>query len=113
MGPIAYLCLTRHFLQSHNAIIVEIARDCPDIEKALGSHNWSEMLKNPNPNEKEQQSKVFHCRYNKGRDVQKNGACVTHLIKALAQSHYRLGLGWKRIDVEERWFRDFNPKSDQ
>ena len=54
-------------------VIVEIARKCPDIDKALGAHKWSEMLRNPREGEKDKESRVFHCLYNKGRDVQKNG----------------------------------------
>ena len=91
-------------------IIVEIARSCPDIGSALGAHSWGKMLKNPSLGEDVKESRIFYCQYTTGRDVQKTGMCTTLSRRIMAQSWLFYCLGWKRVDVEESWFRDFNPK---
>ena len=54
-------------------VIIEIARECPQLDRLLGEHRWSEFLRNPSEQEKDQVTKVFYCTYSTGRHVQKNG----------------------------------------
>ncbi|TDL22904.1 hypothetical protein BD410DRAFT_721962 [Rickenella mellea] len=56
-----------------NMVIIEVARDSKNMEKLLGAHKWSEILRDPTEEEKKFESRVFYCVFNKGRDVQKAG----------------------------------------
>lgn len=73
-------------LQS-DKIILEIRDTFKDWRVILGEHRWEEILKVPADNEKEQCSQIFYCRFTHDREVQKHG--------------------WKRIDVPQSWFRDW------
>ncbi|EIW54089.1 uncharacterized protein TRAVEDRAFT_132006, partial [Trametes versicolor FP-101664 SS1] len=66
------------------SVIIEIDESFPDFKRLLGEHRWSEFLVDPR-DEGRYVSKVFYCTYSTDRDVQKNG--------------------WKRVDVEDKWFR--------
>jgi hypothetical protein len=54
-------------------VIIEVARECPQLDRLLGEHRWSEFLKKPAEQDKGQVSEVFYCTYSTGRQVQKNG----------------------------------------
>lgn len=54
-------------------VIIEIARECPELDRLLGEHRWREFLKKSSKQEQDQVSKVFYCTYSTGRQVQKNG----------------------------------------
>jgi len=45
-----------------------------DHERLLGEHRWSEILREPDAEEKKRVSQVFHSFYAKGRDAQKDGS---------------------------------------
>jgi hypothetical protein len=60
-------------LKSASMVIIEIARDFDGFERLLGEHRWSELLVNPNEEEKHRVSKIYYCTYSSGREVQKNG----------------------------------------
>ncbi|EKM53677.1 uncharacterized protein PHACADRAFT_148424 [Phanerochaete carnosa HHB-10118-sp] len=74
---------------SPNMIIIEVMRNFPNFDRLLGEHRWSEVFQNPAPENRERVSKVFYCKYNTGREVQK--------------------YGWKCIFVREQWFSEWNP----
>ncbi|KIJ66077.1 hypothetical protein HYDPIDRAFT_87531, partial [Hydnomerulius pinastri MD-312] len=77
--------------QARDMVIIEINRDYQHFDRILGEHRWSEILRNPTKEEKERATQVFYCAYNTGRIVQKNG--------------------WKRIYVEEAWFKTWSPNN--
>jgi len=54
-------------------VIIEIARECPQLDRLLGEHRWREFLKRSSEQEQDQVTKVFYCTYSTGRQVQKNG----------------------------------------
>jgi len=54
-------------------VIIEIARECPQLDRLLGEHRWREFLKKSTKQEQDQVTKVFYCTYSTGRQVQKNG----------------------------------------
>ena len=63
-------------------------------------------MKNPTSTDKNQTSRVYYCKYVSGRDVQKHGEPTT----LLDDTEGLLGvLGWKRLDVQEFWFKGYNP----
>jgi hypothetical protein len=70
-------------------VILEIERKFDGFERLLGEHRWSEFLLAPSAEEKDRVSQVFYCLHKSGREVQKDG--------------------WKRINVEEAWFKDWSP----
>ncbi|EJD08189.1 uncharacterized protein FOMMEDRAFT_16648 [Fomitiporia mediterranea MF3/22] len=72
-----------------NMIIIEVIKACPKINAFLGAHKWHEFLRNPEPSQINNESRVYYCRYGSGRDVEKHG--------------------WKRLYVEDAWFKDFDP----
>lgn len=107
-------------------VIIEINRDYAHFDRILGEHRWSEFLQKPTKEESGRVTQVFYCTYNTGRIVQKNGACeiyslwrykvllpwlylMTPLCRAALCSYCLLG--WKRIDVDETWFKAWSPKN--
>ncbi|KAJ6493281.1 hypothetical protein C8R45DRAFT_989296 [Mycena sanguinolenta] len=70
-------------------IIIEIDRNYPEPERLLGEHRWSEFLKKPNAEEQGRVSQIFYSTYATGRQAQKDG--------------------WKRINVADSWFTNWNP----
>jgi len=55
-------------------VIIEVSREFDGrFDLLLGMHKWSAFLKKPTKEEEDKASKVFHCRYNTGRLVEKNG----------------------------------------
>ncbi|KAG8220443.1 hypothetical protein J3R82DRAFT_3137 [Butyriboletus roseoflavus] len=74
-------------------VIIEVNRDYEQFDHILGEHRWSEFLQNPTKEESGRITQVFYCTYSTGRIVQKNG--------------------WKRIDVDEAWFKAWSPKNRQ
>lgn len=54
-------------------ILLEISKEFTEHERLLGEHRWSEILKEPDDEEKKSVSKVFHSVYAKGREAQKDG----------------------------------------
>ncbi|KAK7691949.1 hypothetical protein QCA50_005354 [Cerrena zonata] len=73
-------------------LIIEVLRSFNDWCILLGSHKWSEFLRNPTDEEKQLETKVFYCTLSNGREVQKHG--------------------WNRIDVKESWFARWDSKND-
>jgi hypothetical protein len=59
--------------QSPGMVIIEVDRDFERFDSLLGQHSWSKFLKNPTPEDMDKSSKIFYCRFNTGRLVQKNG----------------------------------------
>jgi len=59
--------------QARDMVIIEVAREYPHFDRLLGEHRWSEFLREPSEQEKDQVTKVFYCTYSTGRQVQKNG----------------------------------------
>ncbi|KAI9568903.1 hypothetical protein HD554DRAFT_2096586 [Boletus coccyginus] len=82
-----------HKPSSRGMVIIEITRDYPHFDRILGEHRWSEFLQKPTKEEKGRATQVFYCTYSTGRIVQKNG--------------------WKRIDVDEAWFKAWSPNNGQ
>lgn len=80
-----------HKPSARDMVIIEIARECPQLDRLLGEHRWREFLKRSSEQEQDQVTKVFYCTYSTGRQVQKNG--------------------WKRIYVEDAWFRTWSPNN--
>lgn len=80
-----------HKPSARDMVIIEIARECPQLDRLLGEHRWREFLKKPSKQEQDQVTKVFYCTYSTGRQVQKNG--------------------WKRIYVEDAWFTTWSPNN--
>ncbi|KAI0919209.1 hypothetical protein AcW1_003353 [Taiwanofungus camphoratus] len=76
---------------SPNMVIIEVNRNFPDFNNLLGEHRWRNFLRKPSQDEEDRVSKVFYCTYSTGREVQK--------------------YGWKRIFVEERWFKEWSPQN--
>ena len=70
-------------------VIIEILEDCPQLNSLLGAHKWRKFLREPEPEQMERESRIYYCRYSTGREVQK--------------------YGWRRIDVRDAWFRDYDP----
>ncbi|OAX34458.1 hypothetical protein K503DRAFT_774519 [Rhizopogon vinicolor AM-OR11-026] len=80
-----------HKPSARDMVIMEVARECPQLDRLLGEHRWSEFLRNPSQPEKDQVSRVFYCTYSTGRQVKKNN--------------------WKRIFVEDAWFKTWSPNN--
>lgn len=80
-----------HKPSARDMVIIEIARECPQLDRLLGEHRWREFLKKSTKQEQDQVTKVFYCTYSTGRQVQKNG--------------------WKRIYVEDAWFKTWSPNN--
>lgn len=55
-------------------ILLEVSKMFTQHERLLGEHRWSEILKDPDEEEENRVSKVFHSFYAKGRDAQKDGS---------------------------------------
>ena len=55
-------------------ILLEVSKAFTAHERLLGEHRWSEILTEPNDEEKKRVSQVFHSFYAKGRDAQKDGS---------------------------------------
>lgn len=70
-------------------VIIEVMKTCPRIHALLGAHKWSLFLKHPDADQVDKESRVYYCRYSSGREVQK--------------------YGWKRLDVWDDWFDNFDP----
>ncbi|CDO77597.1 hypothetical protein BN946_scf184936.g22 [Trametes cinnabarina] len=83
-----YLRAFYHKPTSPGSVIIEIDETFPEFKRLLGAHKWSEFLVEPN-DEAHFVSKIFYCTWNSDRDVQKNG--------------------WKRVDVQDKWFRSKAP----
>ncbi|KAI0827749.1 hypothetical protein BC628DRAFT_1317715 [Trametes gibbosa] len=96
-----YLLSFYHKPTSPGSVIIEIDESFPDFKRLLGAHKWSEFLSNPRDDDGFV-SKVFYCTFNSDRVVQKNGehVCLLALIHHLSSARS----GWKRIDVEDKWF---------
>jgi hypothetical protein len=55
-------------------ILLEVSKEFTEHERLLGEHRWSEILTNPDDEEKNRVSQVFHSFYAKGREAQKDGS---------------------------------------
>ena len=66
---------------------MEINETYGDWRRILGEHRWGEFLKKPTEGEKNLKSQIFFCRWSHSRELQKTG--------------------WKRIDVQDAWFREW------
>ena len=55
-------------------ILLEVSKLFTEHERLLGEHRWSEILTNPDDEEENRVSRVFHSFYAKGRDAQKDGS---------------------------------------
>ncbi|KAG6867224.1 hypothetical protein C0993_005417 [Termitomyces sp. T159_Od127] len=73
-------------------VLIEVDKKYPYNERLLGEHRWKEFLKSPTDEEKDRVTQIFNSLYTTGRAAQKDG--------------------WKRIHVESKWFRDWNPQTD-
>ncbi|KAG6897996.1 hypothetical protein C0992_007485 [Termitomyces sp. T32_za158] len=73
-------------------VLIEVDKKYPHNERLLGEHRWKEFLKSPTDEEKDRVTQIFHSLYTTGRQAQKDG--------------------WKRIHVESKWFKDWNPQTD-
>ncbi|KAH9959053.1 hypothetical protein BC827DRAFT_1135249 [Russula dissimulans] len=63
-----------HKPSSPGMVIIEVSRDFDGrFDLLLGTHEWSALLKRPTKEEEDKASKVFYCRYNTGRMVEKLG----------------------------------------
>ncbi|KAG6331622.1 hypothetical protein ID866_7467 [Astraeus odoratus] len=80
-----------HKPSARDTVIIEVNRDYQHFDRILGEHRWSEFLKKPSAEEKDRVTRVYYCTYNTGRMVQK--------------------YGWKRIYVEESWFKGWSPNN--
>ncbi|KAH9851097.1 hypothetical protein C2E23DRAFT_733751 [Lenzites betulinus] len=98
-----YLLSFYHKPTSPGSVIIEIDESFPDFKRLLGAHKWSEFLVDPRDDGRFI-SKIFYCTFSSDRVVQKNG---THIGLRALQAHHSRGMraGWKRIDVQDRWFR--------
>lgn len=65
--------LTFSLRQALDMVIIEVKRDYDGFDHLIGEHRWNEFLRNPSDEEKEKVTRVYHCVYNSGRQVQKNG----------------------------------------
>lgn len=91
-------------------VIIEVNRNFPDFNNLLGEHRWRNFLRKPSQDEEDRVSKVFYCTYSTGREVQKYG----ELSASALTDGFRIELspsGWKRIFVEERWFKEWSPQN--
>ncbi|EGO00551.1 hypothetical protein SERLA73DRAFT_38629, partial [Serpula lacrymans var. lacrymans S7.3] len=77
--------------QARDMVIIEVARDYQHFDRILGEHRWSEFLVNPTGELQDQITRVYYCTYSTGRQVQK--------------------YGWKRVFVEEDWFKSWSPRN--
>jgi hypothetical protein len=57
-----------------NMVIAEVSKDYPGFDRVLGEHRWKEFLRNPSEEEAEKVTKIYYCKLNTGRQVQKKGA---------------------------------------
>ncbi|KAF7977947.1 hypothetical protein HWV62_11802 [Athelia sp. TMB] len=73
-----------HKPSAPNMVIIEVKRDWDGFDRLLGEHKWDEFLRNPSPEEDTKLTQVFYCRWN---------------------------TGWKRVDAQESWFKQFSPKN--
>ncbi|KAH0829064.1 hypothetical protein J3R83DRAFT_2521 [Lanmaoa asiatica] len=80
-----------HKPSARGMVVIEVNRDYAHFDRILGEHRWSEFLQSPTKEEKTRVTQVFYCAYSTGRIVQKNG--------------------WKRIDVDEAWFKAWSPRN--
>ncbi|KAL5512578.1 hypothetical protein ACEPAG_3231 [Sanghuangporus baumii] len=74
-----------------NMVIIEVMKDCPRLNALLGVHKWREFLRRPNPDQAKMESRIYYCRFSTGREVQKHG--------------------WRRIDVWDSWFKNYDPSN--
>ncbi|KAL4260373.1 hypothetical protein AB1N83_009377 [Pleurotus pulmonarius] len=77
--------------KARGIILVEMDRSYKHFERLLGEHMWAKFLKNPTSEEKPRMTRVYYSTYPSGRDAQKDG--------------------WKRINVEDDWFKAWSPKN--
>jgi hypothetical protein len=59
--------------QSPGMIIIEVDRYFERFDSLLGMHSWAKFLKRPMPEDMDKASKIFYCRHNSGRLVQREG----------------------------------------
>ncbi|CAL1711707.1 unnamed protein product [Somion occarium] len=81
-----------HKPASPNMVIIEIRCKFTNWDGLLGLHKWSQFLRDPGPDERQRESKIFYCVLPNGRQVQKEG--------------------WKKLDVKESWFLNWDPAND-
>lgn len=55
-------------------ILLEVSKIFTAHERLLGEHRWSEILTDPDHEEENRVSQVFHSFYSKGREAQKDGS---------------------------------------
>ncbi|KAH7920600.1 hypothetical protein BV22DRAFT_1020909 [Leucogyrophana mollusca] len=69
-----------HKPSARDMVIIEVKRDYPHFDRLLGEHRWSEFLRNPSDELKNQATRVYYCTYSTGRIVQKNGECPVRVL---------------------------------
>ena len=89
-------------------ILLEISKKFRDHERLLGEHRWSEMLTEPDNEQENRVSQIFHSFYAKGRDAQKDGSskfqfqhfCLCNYffkLKRMEKSCYQVNLVQKLV----------------
>jgi hypothetical protein len=63
--------------QSPGIVIIEVDRFFDRFDSLLGKHTWTSFLKHPKSEDEGKASKVFYCRYNSRRLVEKDGELFT------------------------------------
>ncbi|KZT22448.1 hypothetical protein NEOLEDRAFT_1137890 [Neolentinus lepideus HHB14362 ss-1] len=84
LGDPSHLFALFHKPSSPGMIIIEVNKSFTPHSSLLGAHQWSAILRAPARDEAERASKIYYCKYNTARQVEK--------------------AGWKRKMVEEAWF---------
>jgi hypothetical protein len=77
-------------------VVIAVDRDFDRFDDLLGLHTWSEVLLKPTREDLDKSSKVFWCRYNSDRLVQKHGMSTIapgSSITAAQSSSIRLEAG--------------------
>ena len=76
-------------------VIVEIKRDFDGFDRLLGEHKWSEFLSNPSAEEAEKVTRIYHCVFNSGRQVQKNGVFTCCFVVSITEL-----IAWLRVEED-------------
>lgn len=87
-------------------VLLEIDKSYPHIDRLLGEHRWSEFLKRPTHEEVERVTQIFFSLYDTGRAAQKDGERGFASLRP--QRRLMCTTGWKRIHVEDSWFKDWS-----
>lgn len=84
--------------------IISVRKEFSELHKVLGEHRWSEFLKNPAENERDNVTKVFHCKFSDSVQLEHDGKSwffpKPYRTKKL--------LGWRETLFKEHWFNERN-----